>query len=69
MDGYGLKKALTGGNRWRRWGGNLNTGTFTDTRHSEEVYGVCVVFPSTVERRVKKCAAVDLEAGELIYTL
>lgn len=54
MDGYGLKKALTGGDRWRRWGGNLNTGTFTDTRHSEEVFGVFVVFPSTVERRVKK---------------
>lgn len=50
-------------------GGNLNTGTFTDTRHSEEVFGVCAVFPGTVERRVKKCAAVDLEAGELIYTL
>lgn len=70
MDGYGLRSS----DRWGQaapLGGNLNTGTLTDIRLAEEVFDVCVVFPSTVGRRIKKkvCNCGSWSLGADIYTV
>lgn len=70
MDGYGLKKALTGGDRWRRWGGEFEYRDFYGhTPLWRGVWRMCGVPQHCRETGKKVCSGGSWSRGADIHTV